>query len=61
MYCPFCEDELRTEDDIRAHEFICAEGNQEAWDTVKKLDRLLNEMLPGSKTVITVYREENHD
>ncbi len=60
MYCPYCEDELRTELDIRAHKSLCAEGDEKTWDAIRKLDRLLDEMLPGSQYVITVERN-NYD
>ena len=58
MRCPYCEDELVTELDIRVHISTCAEGDENEWDTVRKLDRVLNEMLPGSQYVITVERDD---
>ena len=60
MYCPYCQDWLETEEDIRVHKSICANGDESEWDTVRKLDRILSEMLPGSQYVITVERN-NHD
>ena len=60
MRCPYCEDELVTEEDIRVHKSLCANGNESEWDTVRKLDRVLNEMMPGSQFVITVERND-HD
>ena len=57
MYCPYCDDELITELDIRVHKSLCANGDEREWDTVRKLDRILNEMLPGSQFVITVERD----
>ena len=60
MYCPYCQDWLETEEDIRVHISTCAEGDENEWDTVRKLDRILNEMLPGSQYVFTVERSD-HD
>ena len=59
MYCPYCEDRLETEEDIRVHKSFCANGDEREWDAVRKLDRILSEMLPGSQFVITVERNIN--
>ena len=60
MFCPLCDDELRTESDISAHKFGCADDDEGVWETIKRLDDALSEMLPSSQYVITIEREENH-